>query len=278
MEAGREVYWNIPYEAKLVFYSIVVLATLIFILGTWSRASLWTKGREENDLLRGLSTLDMLKLSITKFFSPDCILARRLSARSRLRGIMLIFIVWSFMILFAGTVLVTIDYYLKLNFFLRGSSYLVFSLALDTAGALLLVGLIAAMVRRYTAQDKTTTTFEDTAWLIFILVIVVLGFATEGLRLAIFQPPNADWSPVGAIFAKIFLATLGSDPVLLGKAHLAAWLAHGLVVQGFVAYLPFSKMFHLFAAQIVMAAAEKRYGGIVYDITTYATRREVSEL
>lgn len=264
LEAGREVYWNIPDEAKLVFYSITALATLIFILGTWSRVSLWAKGREENDLLRGLGALGLLKLSVVKFFSPDCIFARRLVAMSRFRGIMLIFIVWSFMVLFAGTVLVAMEYYLKLNFFLRGSSYLTFSLLLDIAGALLLVGVAAALVRRHTTPDKKITTFEDTAWLIFILAILVSGFAVEGLRLAIFLPPNMDWSAVGALFSKMFLATLGNDPALLGKAHLAAWLVHGLAAQAFIAYLPFSKMFHLFAAQIITAVAEKRYGGIVH--------------
>lgn len=267
MEAGREVYWNVPSDAKLAFYSITALAILIFILGVWSRFSLWAKGREEDNLLRGLGALDLLKLSITKFFSPDCIFARRLSAKSRFRGVLLIAIVWSFMILFAGTILVTMDHYLNLKFFLQGSSYLVFSLVLEIAGAVLILGTLIALVRRYASpSDRIITTFEDAGFLILIAAIAVMGFATEGLRLAISQPANWDWSPVGALFAKLFLATIGNDAALLGKAHLAAWLVHGLIVQAFIAYLPFSKLFHLFAAQIILALAEKRYGGIVYEL------------
>ncbi len=264
MEAMREVYWNVPGSWKLLFFIAAAVGTLVFFLGLWSRVRIWSMGRDEEDALKGIGTAGLIRLSIVNFFSRDCILARRLFVRSWLRGVMLLFIVWSFLSLFVGTVLVTIEHYFDLNFFLVGRTYLLFSLILDIAGGALILGLAAALAKRYfTPLERRISSPEDIAFLGLLLMVVLLGFAVEGARLAFLNPPAYDWSPVGGLFAKAFSALL--PPESLAAAHRIAWILHGLSATAFIAYIPFSKMFHLFAAQITTSLSSSRYGGVVYE-------------
>lgn len=253
---------------KLVFFLAAGVAVVFFLAGFWSRMSIWAKGRDEEDELKGLGVVGMLWLSLRTFFSRDCILARRLFARSTFRGVMLLFIVWSFMVLFIGTILVTLEHYLDLGFFLTGKVYLFFSLILDIAGGLLIIGIIAALIRRYTAPlDKKISSFDDVVFLLLLLGVMVLGFAVEGLRLAILMPPGYDWSPVGGAFAALFKALLPYES--LERAHRVTWLAHGILAMAFIAYIPYSKAFHLFAAQITTSLSSPRYGGVVYGESNF---------
>ncbi len=264
MEAMREVYWNIPEAWKLFFYVSAAVATLIFFLGLWSRVRIWTMGRDENDILKGVGAIGLIRLSISKFFSRDCILARRLFARSWFRGVMLLFIVWSFLTLFIGTVLVTLEHYFDLRFFLVGKVYLVFSLILDVAGGVLIIGLVAALIRRqFASLDSRISRPEDVVFLALLLLVVLLGYTVEGTRLAVFNPPGHDWSPVGSLFAMAAAALIPGESLYL--AHKTSWILHGLAAQVFVAYIPFSKMFHLFAAQITTSLSSSRFGGVVYE-------------
>jgi nitrate reductase gamma subunit len=72
-----------------------------------------------------------------------------------------------------------------------------------------------------------------------------------------------DWSPIGGLFAKALAALLPGESLF--EAHRIAWLLHGIAAMVFIAYIPFSKMFHLFAAQISTSLASTRYGGTLYE-------------
>jgi nitrate reductase gamma subunit len=177
---------------------------------------------------------------------------------------MLLSIVWSFVVLFIGTVLITLEHYLDLGFLLRGRVYLWFSLVLDIAGGLLTLGIIAALIRRYALPgERRLSGFDDAVFLLLLLGVVLLGFTVEGLRLALLEPRGYDWSFMGAVFAVMLKASLPQGS--LEGAHRVAWLAHGVLAMAFVAYIPYSKAFHLFAAQITTRLSAPRYGGIVYD-------------
>ncbi len=259
-EPLREVYWNIPPAWNILFYLASTLGLLIFIIGVWSKVSIWSQGKDEEDELNKSGVKKLIFFSIIKFFSRDCILAKRLFARSMFRGVMLLCIVWSFLALFVGTILVTIEHYLGLKFFLVGKVYLIFSLILDIFGALLIIGIIAALLRRYiNPVNRKISSGEDFAFLGLLLLILLLGYTIEGSRLAILKPPLMDWSPVGGIFASILGHFFYGESLI--KIHRFTWLIHGIIAMLFVAYIPYSKMFHLFAAQISISLASGRYGG-----------------
>jgi|Deesub1362A_J573_1020465.scaffolds.fasta_scaffold00105_61 nitrate reductase gamma subunit len=255
-EALREVFWNVPVSLQAVFYSAAFAVIVIFFVGLWVKVSIWLKGEDEEESpLKGAGVFNFFILSFSKFFALECLLARRVYRRSPLRALMLAGIVWSFIILFVGTLLSSIDHYLFS--FLRGNVYFVYSFILDIAGVVLMVGVIVALIRKYIIKpERMVVSLQDGIILSLLLLITVTGFLVEGARLAILQPLNMDWSPIGGLVASALggIATTTS----LKSAYLLMWASHASFSLIFIAYIPYSKFFHIFAAQITTYAASKR--------------------
>lgn len=269
LETSREVFWNIPSGLRILFYLSAAASSALFLGGLWSRVSIWLKGKDNpEDYVYGMGVYGLARESFTKFFSGDCFFAKRVFERSRLRGFILVITIWSFLTLFIGTVIIAFDYDLSLNF-LTGSVYLIYSLTLDIAGGLLGICLAFYIVRRHLIKPERIVSFmDDTIVLSLMLLVVITGFSTEGLRLAYFRPEAMDWSPVGYLFAETLGLLLGDDKSLYLIAHRIAWLSHAGSAFAFIAYIPFSKQFHMFSAQIVTSAAKYRHeklGTIVHD-------------
>lgn len=255
----REVFWNIPAGLRVMFYISAVVASVIFAGGLWSRVSVWLRGADLNDdYVYGMGTLALARESFTKFFSADCFFAKRVFERSKSRGIILTVTIWSFLTLFIGTLIIAIDFDLGLSF-LKGDIYLAYSLILDIAGGLLGLCLAFYLVRRYLIKPERIVSFMDDGIVLSLMFLIVFsGFCTEGLRLLYFRPEMMDWSPVGHLFAWFFGLLLGDDKASYLAAHRLAWLSHAGSAFTFIAYIPFSKQFHMFSAQIVTAAAKAR--------------------
>jgi len=179
--------------------------------------------------------------------------------------VMLIFVYWGFIILFIGTVVVAIDYDLGLDI-LKGWFYLSFSLILDIAGGLLLIGILFFILRRLlSSREVVVSGWDDLIVLIFMLIIALSGFSVEGLRLARLNPPLMDISPVGTLFSLVFKIL---DKGSLISLYRILWVIHALFALSFIAYIPFSKQFHMFAAQITTVEASRRASalqGVVHD-------------
>jgi nitrate reductase gamma subunit len=131
---------------------------------------------------------------------------------------------------------------------LKGPVYILFELTLDILGLMVVVGLGMAFYRRYVARPSRLREFpekalarDDTYVLVMLAFIVVSGYLTEGLRLAVTQSDWAPWSPIGNAVAAAFLA-LG-DPTNQ-TLHLIIWTMHVLSAFIFLASLPL-KLFHI---------------------------------
>jgi nitrate reductase gamma subunit len=253
----RVVFWGIPEDLQTYFYAAAAASVLIFFLGVWSRISIWTTGRDDENFA-GFGPLNFIVFAIKNFFSPNCILAKKSFVLASYRGVMLLFIIWGFSTLFIGTVLLTLHHYSVQ--FLMGNTYLVFSFALDLGGLLLALGLLIAIARRYlVAEVKRVTSAEDLLFLFIFLFIVITGFLVEGVRLAALRPQNMDYSYVGALFSSL-VEGVWNDHIIQYKR---VWILHTGAVLFLIAYLPFSKFFHIISAQVSVATAEKRYGGVI---------------
>jgi nitrate reductase gamma subunit len=258
LEQSREVFLNIPSLVKTIFYIAAALATAIFFIGFWLRLSIWSKGKPDpQDLVSNKSVLGMVGMVLFYFFSKECLLAKRVVERSRLRALMLIFVYWGFIVLFIGTLIVAVDYDLGLGI-LKGAFYLNFSILLDIAGGLFLIGVLFFILRRYIfARDEVVSGWDDAVVLILMFLIAFSGFCAEGIRLAWLAPPAMDWSPVGTVFSLVF-KTLISDEGTLLLSYRFFWILHATFALFFIAFLPFSKQFHMFAAQITTLEATMR--------------------
>lgn len=253
----REVFWAIPVKLQYYFYAAAGISILVFALGVWSRVAVWTTGRDDAKFA-GYTPLDFIIFALKNFFSRNCILAKKSFQLASYRGIMLLFIIYGFSTLFLGTILLAIHHYFFT--FIVGRAYFVFSFLLDVGGLLLLIGLLTAITRRHlVAEVRRVTSLEDFFFLYIFLLIALSGFMVEGTRLMVLRPPNADYSYGGALFTELVDLT-GVNPV---ASYTTIWIIHVLLVLFLIAYLPFSKFFHVFAAQVSIAAAEKRYRGAI---------------
>jgi nitrate reductase gamma subunit len=251
----REVFWGVQNNLQYLFYAAAALSILVFLYGLWKRMSVWTLG-SDGKALASYSTQDFLVHAIKSFFSRDCILAKRSFALASYRGVMLFFIIWGFMVLFLGTILLTIHHYFF--HFLEGTIYLTYSFLLDIAGALLLIGLVVGIGRRHLISEvRKNTDREDLFFLYLFLLIVVSGFVVEGMRLLVLAPANMDYSLIGSLTASIIRA-FGVTGV---SGYALVWGVHVASVLLLIATLPYSKFFHVFSSQITVVAAQDRYGG-----------------
>ncbi len=245
----RETFWNIPQWAETAQYVLGFVTILVFAYGVWRRVRRWRRGRPErrSDHL-GARLLSSLAQSAGQFRIAEDVYA----------GIMHLAIFWGMVVLLIGTILATADWDITRLFlgfqFLKDGIYVVYELVLDIFGILLLAGLGMAAYRRYVLKPKRLAnlpqsglTRDDSYALIMLSLIALSGFLVEGLRIAVTQPAWAGWSPVGKLVADL-LVGLG-DPTNRGL-HLAIWTFHMLAAFTFIASVPYTKLFHIFATPV----------------------------
>ena len=255
----RASYWQI--DPVWVFYLVAALAVAVFLFGVYTRLSVWVKGvRRQRIPVSGEGFRSLLL---------DGLLGRRIFRGDVAAGTMHLLILWGFGALFVGTLLISADYWL--GHFLRGSVYLWYSVCLEVAGLMLLAGVIWAMVRRYLQRvPRLERRGEDLLVVLWLLVVGISGFLVEGSRLAAQGPSWGSWSFVG-----FWVSGFWSHPEGALSVYPYLWWGHALVSLGFIAYIPFSKLFHVLAApaglylqdqpQQVVPVAERGEGEEVFS-------------
>ena len=256
MQSLFQSFGVIPPPWRVPFYVAGALVVLLALGGTWARVRLWGLGRDDGrGPLAGASLGRLVWLSLTKVFAPDCLFARRVFARSRWRGWMVIAFVWGSLAL-AATVLLSAGFYLA-NRAMPAALDRWASPVLDAAGLVLLLGLFAALGRRYLFPPQRWISVSADGVLLMLFSLAVLsGLLLEGVRLAGSGWEAASRWPVGASLGGV-LGLLDWPPAFWERLYLAIYLAHAGFGFGLVAYLPFSKLFHLAASQITTFAAGK---------------------
>jgi Fe-S oxidoreductase/nitrate reductase gamma subunit len=243
MEATREIYWNVGHAAVLPMYLGAFIALGLFVWGFWTRSKVWRLGLPLDRFDRLPTRLwSMLK----GMFGQTRVL--RVIGPGGLHSVFF----WSFGLLFIGTLLVMTQADLTAPLFgvtfLKGGVYEWFSLVLDLAGAAALLMLAGLLVRRFVIRPRGLDTIADDYIVhAFLMIIIITGFVIEGLRMAatevVGNPSLARFSPIGLIFAGPF-ADLGPEGI--ATAHALLWWFHLVLVLGFIAIIPHTKLRHIF--------------------------------
>ncbi|NIM92694.1 MAG: 4Fe-4S dicluster domain-containing protein [Anaerolineales bacterium] len=245
----RETFWNIPQWAEIGQYILALLTFLVFTYGILRRVWRWRKGVSERRTDQ-----------IGKRFGSLIVhgLGQLRTLRDVYPGIMHLTIFWGIVALLIGTALATVDWdvtHLFFDFqFLTGAFYVGYEIVLDIFGVFLIIGLVMAIYRRYFVRPERLQGFpeknlvrDDAYTLIVLSLIAISGYLVEGLRIAVTQPEWARWSPVGNALASVFVAT--GDPTNQ-TLHVVLWISHIVISFSILASLPFTKLFHVFAAPI----------------------------
>lgn len=234
----RPAFWNIPLWGEIGIYVLGLLAVAVLIWGIVLNVRLW---RKQRDPIAVRPTLSHWLYLIKVAFAQKKIRETRMGKAH-------FWLAWGFFLLFCGTALGTIDWdvghYVFGNQFLKGNVYLAYKLILDFSGLAVLVTLGIGAWRRY----KSDTLIKDTRWTLayfYLAFIVLTGFIVEGLRLAADQPAWSAFSPVGHLFAKLFLL-MGFNKQALIDWHTGVWVFHGLVSLLFVVAIPVTIFSHLY--------------------------------
>jgi Fe-S oxidoreductase/nitrate reductase gamma subunit len=245
----REVYWNIDHI--WVMYALLAPTFLIFGYGIYRRCKLWMRGQPIPYQLGG--TIQRLRAVALD------VLGHRRMLEEKYSGFFHFALFAGFLILFIGTLVVMIHEDFKIHI-MQGWFYLYFqSLALDIFGVLAISGAIMLSAKRYLIRPARLRVnvpdregahrqkpWEDALLLWSILLILVTGFLIEGLRIAATHDPWGRWSPVGWLLAQPFQALLTPDA--MRSAHRFIWWFHLVLVFGFLAWLPYTKLLHIFTA------------------------------
>ena len=255
----REIFRNFPTWMEVVFYVAGFAAIGVFLYGFWRRYRKYRRGRAA-DRFYDLGG---------RFFKALGIMAKNSTVfkRDPYAGAAHWMIFWGFVVLFIGTCIVALDHdFLEAVFryrLLQGAFYRWFSVCMDVAGVLFIAGLLMMIFRRgtmklpqldYRRVDRAADTYDrkgyaldDKIFLWLLLLVALSGFFIEGVRIAV-DRQVADlsferWSPVGWAIAGL-ADSLGLTAN--GNAlHRFSWWFHGIMVLGFVAYVPFSKAMHM---------------------------------
>ncbi|MGH9769189.1 MAG: heterodisulfide reductase-related iron-sulfur binding cluster [Blastocatellia bacterium] len=265
IEATRPILWNITHVWVMYLMFIVSLAVAGY--GVYRRVALWRRGLPANHFDRPAERLKMLL---------EHALGQRRTIREKYAGFFHTFIYTGFIILTAATTVVMLDYDFGFSI-MRGAFYLYFqSFIVDVFGALVLVGVGVAAVRRLVIKPgKLVYTDEASLILAAIFLIALTGFLIEGWRIAATNDPWGAWSPFGYLVARASQSLMSIDS--MKTAHLITWWAHAVLVFGFIAWAPYTKMIHALTGPLNIYTARLTPSGASLRLLDFDKLAETGE-
>ncbi len=263
----------LPYETVYVsersylelFLAVVIACVAVFVLGTMYNMLVWMSGKglhgsPEGRLLRLLPRAFRFLVrgrlwKATAVFAKDALYLSKLKERSASRWSMHLLILGGFISMFVLDIISTISldilHYAPMIEEDGWAKLWIRDFGFDFAGTMMLAGLLIAAGRRFVLKPKIVRTeLPDAVSLLFLLAVVVGGFVLEGIGIAggiSGHEANHEYSFLGYALS---LAMPGS----WGAYYDQIWLVHGLMSALLIAYIPFSKLFHMVATPIAIEA------------------------
>jgi nitrate reductase gamma subunit/ferredoxin len=243
----RVVGANVPYE--WLIYLIMFIPIGIFLYGFYERARVWMLAKGE------LHRNDKVGARIWSWFVFSFAQARVI--RKPLAGWMHAFLFWGFLVLALAAGVDASHFWLGFPH-IEGSSYIGFSAVVDILGLMALIGIIVLAAIRYIQKpDRLNDTRAEDGWMILLIFVILLtGYFIEGLRIAAQIQMSTTFdqiayeqlaSPIGWVFASMF-GGMTVDSALMW--HRILWWFHMAIAFLFIALVPFTKLWHIFASML----------------------------
>ena len=143
--------------------------------------------------------------------------------------------------------------------FHHGTYYVIYEFTLDVFGLLFLAGCVLFFWRR--TRRPASVGHRATDWYVIVsfLAIGLSGYLVEGLRMIWQQPAGvaAHCSPVGLWISHWFA---GMTDASARSAHRFIWWIHGLLVFGFIASIPYTRLLHIIVGPLNLFFAKPDLG------------------
>jgi nitrate reductase gamma subunit len=248
-----------------IFLITIILCVAVLVFGTVYNALLWMRGRglvasPERRLLGLIPRAIRFRirtLGTTSKFVKNALYLSKLKDRSLTRWLMHLLIFGGFILMFLLDLVTTFSLDIaKYGPMIQDDGWAklwIRDFGFDLAGLMMLAGLLIASVRRFVLRPKIVRTeLPDAASVVFLLAVVVGGFILEGMGIVGRIPghgSNQSYSFLG-------YALSWAMPASAGQYYDQAWLVHGVMSALLIAYIPFSKLFHMIATPIAIEAED----------------------
>jgi nitrate reductase gamma subunit len=235
-----------------------LLALIVFAVGLLGAASIWfsAEGRRVgHDNVTRKAALGRKFWVTAKTLLLDGLLQRRLFRASRKRWVLHALVFFPIMFRFAWglTALILSRWHPEgsIAWPMVDKNHPLTAFLFDLSGLLIIVGVLGMILGRLgsdSSQKPTGLPGPDLPAFVLLGGIMVVGFILEGMRMAMTgNPGGAAWAFAGHLIGRGFAG------YNLAGIYGYVWYLHAILTGVFVAYLPFSRMLHMFAAPVVMA-------------------------
>ena len=262
----------LPYETVYVreraylhlFLAVVVVCVAVFFIGVLYNILLWMRGKG----LKSAPEQRLMALACKAFrlvfsrrfalavliFMRDALYLSKLKGRSLTRWFMHLMILGGFILMFVLDLVVTLTMelleYGPMMDETGWAKLWIRDFGFEAAGLMMLVGLCIAALRRFVFKPSIVRTeLPDAASIVFLLAVVAGGFVLEGMGIAGSIPGHQTSVEYSFVGYAVSLAL----PASAGDLYDAMWIVHAIMSALLIAYVPFSKMFHMVASPIAIA-------------------------
>lgn len=249
-----------------VFWLLHSVAMVVLAIGVWANVSIWLQGHVEGRarpslafalaagwrrlrqagfgrvlraLVHGLSHRRLREVDPARWLAHTCLMGAfaAMAALSTLTG-------------FVQEILIGLLHVRHpLALAVASEDTPMMALANETLGVIMVLSMVFIALRRYVRRPSQLRTATADTTLVVLLVLTLLGgFPVEALRLLMDQvPPEiARYSYVGYLMALPFRSLDWPWQTL----HYWVFIAHSTLASAFLAYIPFSKLWHAVAGPI----------------------------
>lgn len=229
---------------KIIFIFVILLTFFLFSLPVYHRFLIIKSGLPER---RFNKPLRRIWNALSKVLFQRCTLKNE----RVITGIAHLSIFYGALTFDTMTINHTLEGFIP-NFFLFGQTNFgfVFSFLVDTFSLLVIAGVIFFAVKRYLIRPKAyATTPLDSGIIYIFLTIVTLSYLYFECFTLVLHPDTERWAFLGSLLAhSVKSISLNSAAV---AAHFKiSWWLHSFFVYAFIAYVPHSKYFHMFAGSL----------------------------
>jgi nitrate reductase gamma subunit len=248
--------------------TVTIMALIIFFVGLVMGFSVWLTGSlpgegSANPLYKGLKLLGHALMTIfsmrialiIKTMVLDVFLQRRLYRQSKTRWFIhsLIFLPFVFRFIWGLVALIASLWKPEWPWVwaMINKNHATTAFLFDLTGIMVLLGVLLAVIRGLLKRSDQLPGLPRQDYLALGLLagIVVIGYFVEGIRIAMTGAPgDAQCAFVGYGLSLLFSGATG-----LTEAYGYIWYIHAILTGAFVAYLPFSRLFHIIMAPVVLA-------------------------
>ncbi|HET9071740.1 MAG TPA: (Fe-S)-binding protein [Acidimicrobiales bacterium] len=237
---SRVVFWDIPVPMRAAFYVGVCAAILAAGWLLSLRVQNWERGQPDRRVTTAANRkrrIDALRRGLTM----------QTLWQDPAAGMMHSLIYFPFLVLFAVTTVLEVNHLLPTPLqFLQGRTYQGYKFVGDTAGALFVIGVGWAIVRRYVQRPyriRIKTRPEDAFILATLLLIGLTGLLTQSVRIAAEgRPAFEHWTYIGWGLSYIWS---GIAKPTLRSVYQGMWVLHVGLFFTFLLALPTTKLRHV---------------------------------